>query len=138
MAGKCKEMSKIKQVIRLYKDGMSKRAIGRELGLYKGTVNKYVGLAEADSLSLDELLKLEDPVLEKRLTGGNPAYSDKRFDDLQDRLPYIAKELADKDRPMSPVISFGKSTRRTILTGMSIPSSAFMSTNIPRPRNRPS
>ena len=98
MAGKCKEMSKIKQVIRLYKDGMSKRAIGRELGLYKGTVNKYVGLAEADPLSLDELLKLEDPVLEKRLTGGNPAYSDKRFDDLQDRLPYIAKELADKDK----------------------------------------
>ena len=98
MAGKCKEMSKIKQVIRLYKDGMSKRAIGRELGLYKGTVNKYVGLAEADPLSLDELLKLEDPVLEKRLTGGNPAYSDKRFEDLQDRLPYIAKELADKDK----------------------------------------
>ena len=66
-------MSKVKQVIRLYKDGMSKRAIGRELGLYKSTVNKYVGLAEADPLSLDELLKLEDPVLEKRLTGGNPA-----------------------------------------------------------------
>lgn len=98
MAGKCKEMSKVKQVIRLYKDGMSKRAIGRELGLYKSTVNKYVGLAEADPLSLDELLKLEDPVLEKRLTGGNPAYSDKRFDDLQNRLPYIAKELADKDK----------------------------------------
>jgi hypothetical protein len=30
-------------------------------------VNNYVGLAEADPLSLDELLKLEDPVLEKRL-----------------------------------------------------------------------
>ena len=98
MAGKCKEMSKIKQVIRLYKDGKSKRAIGRELDLYKGTVNKYVALAEADPLSLDELLKLEDPVLEKRLTGGNPAYSDKRFDDLQDRLPYIAEELANKDK----------------------------------------
>lgn len=80
MAGKCKEMSKIKQVIRLYKDGMSKRAIGRELGLYKSTVNKYVGLAEADPLSLDELLKLEDPVLEKRLTGGNPAYSDRNLE----------------------------------------------------------
>ena len=29
MAGKCKEMRIIKQVIRLYKDGMSKRTIGR-------------------------------------------------------------------------------------------------------------
>jgi len=36
--------------------------------------------------------------LEKRLTSGNPAYSDKRFDDLQKRLPYIAKELEDKDK----------------------------------------
>ena len=56
MAGKCKEMSKIKQVIRLYKDGMSKRAIGRELGLYKGTVNKYVGVAEVDPPRADLLI----------------------------------------------------------------------------------
>lgn len=98
MAGKCKEMSKIKQVIQLHKDGMANRAIGRELGLYKGTVNKYVKLADADPLSLDELLKLDDPILERRLCGGNPAYSDKRFDELQERLPYIAKELENKDK----------------------------------------
>lgn len=98
MAGKCKEMSKIKQVIRLHKDGKPNRAIGRELGLYKGTVNKYVKLAEEDPLSLDELLELDDPVLEKRLCGGNPAYSDKRFEELKDRLPYIAKEMQGKDK----------------------------------------
>lgn len=98
MAGKCKEMSKIKQVIRLHKDGKANRAIGRELGLYKGTVNKYVKLAEDDPLSLDELLALEDPVLEKRFCGGNPAYSDKRFDELQERLPYIAEELSNKSK----------------------------------------
>ncbi len=38
MAGKCKEMSKIKQVLRLHKDGMSNRRIGRELGLYKNFI----------------------------------------------------------------------------------------------------
>ena len=63
MAGKCKEMSKIKQVLRLHKDGMSNRRIGRELGLYKDTVNKYVRMAEADPLGLDKLLEMEDPVL---------------------------------------------------------------------------
>ena len=57
-----------------------------------------MALAEADPLSLDELLKLDDPVLEKRLTDGNPAYTDKRFEDFQSRLPYIAEELADKKR----------------------------------------
>lgn len=98
MAGKCKEMSKIKQVIRLHLEGMTNRAIGRELGLYKGTVNKYVQMAEADPLDMEELVKLDDPVLEKRMCGGDPAYSDKRFDELKDRLPYIAEELGKKEK----------------------------------------
>lgn len=98
MAGKSKEMSKIKQVIKLHMEGMPNRAIGRELGLYKGTVNKYVKLAEADPLKLEELVKLDDPVLEKRLCGGNPAYSDKRFDELQDLLPYIVEELENCEK----------------------------------------
>jgi hypothetical protein len=98
MAGKSKEMSTIKQVIKLHMEGMPNRAIGRELGLYKGTVNKYVKLAEADPLKLEELVKLDDPVLEKRLCGGNPAYSDNRFDELQDLLPYIAKELENREK----------------------------------------
>jgi len=98
MAGKCKEMSKIKQVIRLHKEGMSNRAIARVLGLYKGTVNKYIKIADADALGTDALCRLDDPVLEKRLCGGNPAYSDKRFDELQDLLPHIALELENKDK----------------------------------------
>lgn len=87
MAGKCKEMSKIKQVLRLHKDGMSNRRIGRELGLYKDTVNKYVKLAKSDPLGIDKLLEMDDPVLEWHLTGGNPAYSDERFQRLQKRCP---------------------------------------------------
>lgn len=47
MAGKCKEMNKIKQVLRLHLDGESNRSIGRKLDLYKGTVNKYITLAES-------------------------------------------------------------------------------------------
>lgn len=96
MAGKNKAMSQIKQVLRLHKDGETNRAIARKLNLYKGTVNKYVKLAEADPLSIDELLGMDDPVLEKHFYIGNPAYSDKRFDDLQERLPYIIKELGRK------------------------------------------
>jgi len=98
MAGKSKEMSKIKQVIKLHMEGMPNRAIGLELDLYKGTVNKYVKLAEADPLKLEELVKLDDPILEKCLCGDNPAYSDKRFDELQDLLPYIAEELGNREK----------------------------------------
>lgn len=131
-------MSKIKQVIRLHKDGKANRAIGRELGLYKGTVNKYVKLAEDDPLSLDELLALEDPVLEKRFCGGNPAYSDKRFDELQERLPYIAEELSNKSKTMWHSICYGRSTREITRTDMSTPSSVSTVTSTRMHRSLPS
>ena len=50
MAGKCKEMNKIKQALRLHLDGESNRSIGRQLDLYKGTVNKGVVRISSNSL----------------------------------------------------------------------------------------
>ncbi len=75
MAGKCKEMNKIKQALRLHLDGESNRSIGRKLDLYKGTVNKYITLAESCGVPLPTLLAMEEPEIERVLTGGNPAYS---------------------------------------------------------------
>lgn len=96
MAGKSKEMSTIKQVLIMHRNKVSNRQIARELNLYKGTVNKYVKQAEADRLSIGELVKLDDPELERRFGIGNPAYTDKRFDDFQQRLSYIVEELGRK------------------------------------------
>ena len=96
MAGKCKEMNKIKQALRLHLDGETNRSIGRKLDLYKGTVNKYVNMAKACGIPIPELLAMEEPEIERVLTGGNPAYSDSRFQDLKDRLQYIAAELQRK------------------------------------------
>ena len=86
MAGKCKEMNKIKQALRLHLDGESNRSIGRKLDLYKGTVNKYITLAESCGIPIPVLLSMEEPEIERVLTGGNPAYSDSRFQDLKERL----------------------------------------------------
>ena len=55
MAGKCKEMNKIKQVLRLHLDGESNRSIGRKLDLYKGTVNQYITLAESCGVTIPVL-----------------------------------------------------------------------------------
>ena len=93
MAAKSIEMSKLKELIRLHKEQVSNRKIGRMLGMDKKTVGKYVKLVDKDHIGLDGLLKLEDPVLEHRYTGGNAAYSEKRFQDLAGRLEYITKEL---------------------------------------------
>lgn len=100
MAGKCKEMNKIKQALRLHLDGESNRSIGRRLGLYKGTVNKYITLAESCGMPIPDLLALDEPEVERVLTGGSPAYSDDRFQDLKERLPYIASELERKHMTM--------------------------------------
>ena len=96
MAGKCKEMNKITQALRLHLDGESNRSIGRKLDLYKGTVNKYINLAESCGIPIPVLLTMEEPEIERVLTGGNPAYSDNRFQELKERLPYIASELERK------------------------------------------
>lgn len=59
MAGKCKEMNEIKQVLRLHFDGESNRSIGRKLDLYNGTINKYITLAESCGIPIPVLLAME-------------------------------------------------------------------------------
>lgn len=96
MAGKVKQMSTIKQLIRLYISGLSNRKIGRQLNLYKGTVNAYVQKILTDTLIPQELLELDDPVLEKRFHAGSPAYTDSRFDVIKNLFPEWEKELKNK------------------------------------------
>ena len=62
----------------------------------KETVNNYVNKAKADTLSLDELLALEDAVLEHRMKGGNAAYTDSRFEKFKEMLPYLESEMKRK------------------------------------------
>ena len=59
MAGKCKAMNEIKQVLRLHLDGESNRSIGRKLDLYNGTINKYITLAESCGIPIPVLLAME-------------------------------------------------------------------------------
>lgn len=60
----------------------------------KETVNNYVRKALADPLGIDGLLKLDDPVLEHRLKGGNAAYPDERFEEFKALLPYLEEEMS--------------------------------------------
>ena len=66
MAGKTIDMSRIKQLLQLKKLGLSNRQIAKELKISRDKTNEYVRMAELDSLDIDALLRLDDPVLEKR------------------------------------------------------------------------
>ena len=96
MAGKTKEMSQIKQLLLLKKEGVSNRKAAAIVGINKETVNNYVKKALADELGIEGLLKLDDPVLEHRLKGGNPAYPDRRFEVFKALLPYLQEEMKRK------------------------------------------
>lgn len=79
MAGKTKSMSQIKQLLLLKKQNVSNRKAATQVGMGKETVNNYVRKALADPLGIDGLLKLDDPVLEHRLKGGNAVEKTQTF-----------------------------------------------------------
>lgn len=89
-------MSKIKQLLRLHKDGASERKISRELKLNRATVKGYLDKLAVHGFDIDELLRLEDPVLESKFISGHAAYLDPRFEQLKELLPAYDKKLNDK------------------------------------------
>jgi len=64
MAGKPKRMSQIKQ-LRLYQSGGGIKTIARILGMSKNTVKSYLKKMVDGGFNTEELLKQEDPLLEK-------------------------------------------------------------------------
>lgn len=102
MAGKTKNMSQIKQLLLLHKQGKGKKTIARTLGMSKNTVKGYlqklaVLTSGKDTLAIDELIKLEHAVLEAKFHSGNPAYKEeKRYDYFKTQIPHFLKELKKK------------------------------------------
>lgn len=93
MAGKPKRMSLIKQLLQLHKQGKSKKSIARDLELSKNTVKNYLNKLEINDLKIDDLLKLDDPVLEGVFFAGNPAVKDLRYELLKNNLDYYGREI---------------------------------------------
>ena len=94
MAGKIKSMSQIKQLLLMHKEGRKIKEIARNLSISKNTVKSYLEKYLSLKCSLDDLLKLEEPLLEAKFHAGNPAYKDNtRYDSFKSKLDYFATEL---------------------------------------------
>jgi len=96
MAGKVTEMSKIKQLIQLHDSGVSNRRIANALSLDRETVNRYVHKLKAVNMQSVELIELDEPVLEGKFIAGTAAYTDHRFEEFKELLPYFENELKRK------------------------------------------
>lgn len=96
MATKTKKMNIIKQVLIGHRNGRSVRELADMYSMSPTTVQRYIALARADSMGIDELVRLDDPELDLRFNEGRPASHDWRYEDFTARLPYFRRELARK------------------------------------------
>jgi len=91
MSGTPIEMSKVKQVIRMYESGVPKKDIARRLGISKNTVKDYIKKVEEKNLSPPELLEKETPELEGMFSLS--VYTSEKYLQLESLFLYFEKEL---------------------------------------------
>ncbi len=89
-------MSKVRQILRLYTQGVGKKNISRKAGATRNTVKRYIHQYIAIGKTLDELEKLNDTDLEKLFMAKEPAVMDKKLQDLYDYFPQVEKGLKRK------------------------------------------
>jgi len=92
MAGTTIIMSKLKQIIRLRKNGLSLSATSEAVGLARNTVKKYLRLIEVKGLNQEDLLEMDDAILDAMLNDPEPEDT-ARANSLALLFPYIEKEL---------------------------------------------
>lgn len=91
MSGGPIEMSKVKQVLRMYESGVPIKGIARRLGLSKNTVKEYIRKVDSQSLSPPELL--EKDMLELEGFFMPSVYKNEKYLKLVSHITYFKNEL---------------------------------------------
>lgn len=100
MANKIIHMSKIRQILRLYAEGESKRRISEISGIARNTIKKYLIQYIKGRLTIDAINSMGDHELELFFGNSIEPPADKRYDQLQALLPGYEKELSRKGMTM--------------------------------------
>jgi transposase len=103
MANKIIRMTKIRQILRLYAQGESKRKISELTGIARNTLKKYISQFIKGRLTLDAVNAMNDHELELLFTTYIEPPKEKRFEDLQPLLPVYEKELKRRGVTMTSV-----------------------------------
>jgi transposase len=93
MANKPIEMSKIRQILRLYSKGIGKRKIASRVGSSKNTVNIYIDNFIKLRLTVEEAMKLSDLELNNLFHPPRVEYTSERAKELLDFFPEAARML---------------------------------------------
>jgi len=88
-------MKKVRLIIRLYTEGVSKRTISEKSGCSRNTVKKYIRQFIALGMTFDELNKLSNTSLEE-LFKSEPPSPGKKLETLKSYFPEMEKALKKK------------------------------------------
>ena len=105
MANKKIDMLHLKQLLRLYTQGLSKVKISKQLGLSRNTVKKYISLFQEHRFTYEELSELSSEEIED-LFDTTILEPDGKEKILENYFPYVTKEL--KKNRCYPVYSLGR------------------------------
>ena len=92
-------MSKVKSIIKLYTQGVSKSSISDRLSLPRNSVKKYIQLFLASNLSITDIDTMSDTDLEQMflsMSSRSHLENDPRFQSLVSFFPKMEKELKKK------------------------------------------
>ncbi len=89
-------MSRIRQILRLYTEGTSKKKISELTGSSRNTVKKYIQKFHRERLTFSQLSEMSDHELEQLFGYVEPVAKDERFEALQALLPEMEKQLKRK------------------------------------------
>lgn len=89
-------MTKIRSILRLYTQGVSKKTISEKAGATRNTVKKYIRHYIAMNIPLEELDQMSDTELEQLFSIKEQNEPQKRMNDLLDIFPEIEKALKRK------------------------------------------
>jgi transposase len=93
MANKTTSMSKVRQILKLYSQGIGKKKIGARLSMSKNTVKLYIDKYIELRIPLDELMKFSDYELDKRFHPPYETIVNSRINQLYEYYPQMEKEL---------------------------------------------
>ncbi|RYZ53978.1 MAG: IS21 family transposase [Sphingobacteriales bacterium] len=96
MANQAIQMSKIRQILRLYHQGWGKQRIASQTGVARNTLKKYLASYAASGLTTEALEALSDKELEDLLVAPQQKPANKKLEQLLQLFPAIDKELRKK------------------------------------------
>jgi transposase len=93
MANKTISMSKIRQFLRMYKQGESKLKISVHTGIARNTIKKYLNRIVRLGLTLDDVDAMSDVHLDQLFVEQQVKDKGERYNTLRAFFPYMEKEL---------------------------------------------